>query len=204
MKVTRIVLALLLPVMAIPVGATPFQDCIWTCDDYYDQCMDDDYLEQPRCEADRNQCYDICEWEYTDIDNDGIANIDDNCPYQSNAGQQDYDCDGKGDVCDNNDNPEKNGCSTVTLGQYITDNWFFCESSENIRYQRTEITIDKRTDCNTKRCIGAEPYQVTWVTESSYWSDLDYSDCPAWIFDNNNYYCVQGDDTYSAEFVCWF
>jgi gliding motility-associated-like protein len=36
-----------------------------------------------------------------DIDNDGILNVDDNCPTTANPGQEDVDNDGIGDVCDN-------------------------------------------------------------------------------------------------------
>jgi len=36
-----------------------------------------------------------------DLDGDGIANADDNCPRDSNANQHDEDGDGIGDVCDN-------------------------------------------------------------------------------------------------------
>jgi len=36
----------------------------------------------------------------TDIDSDGVLNVVDNCPVDSNANQADYDGDGVGDVCD--------------------------------------------------------------------------------------------------------
>lgn len=39
--------------------------------------------------------------EFADIDGDGIIDIEDNCPTIANAGQEDFDNDGSGDVCDN-------------------------------------------------------------------------------------------------------
>ena len=35
-----------------------------------------------------------------DDDEDGLANPDDNCPFNSNAGQADGDKDGTGDICE--------------------------------------------------------------------------------------------------------
>ena len=47
------------------------------------------------CNQQTRQCDDTI-----DSDNDGIYNINDNCPYQYNPDQTDFDTDGIGDVCD--------------------------------------------------------------------------------------------------------
>ncbi len=63
----------------------------------------------------------------SDIDNDGIPNITDNCPATYNPGQEDVDNDGTGDVCEtavccigirgnaNNDSEDKIGISDITF-----------------------------------------------------------------------------------------
>jgi hypothetical protein len=56
-----------------------------------------------------------------DIDCDGVANVDDNCPEVPNAGQMDTDADGVGDLCDtcptmaNIDQIPPPGCSAVAV-----------------------------------------------------------------------------------------
>ncbi len=42
--------------------------------------------------------------EFTDVDNDGIINVRDNCPFVANDDQADADGDGVGDVCDDANN----------------------------------------------------------------------------------------------------
>jgi len=55
-------------------------------------------------QAGRIQCWimDVLfSWTDTDVDNDGILNVDDNCPTVANMGQEDSDADTVGNVCDN-------------------------------------------------------------------------------------------------------
>lgn len=47
--------------------------------------------------------------QYSDLDNDGIENSQDNCPNNANANQADLDNDGIGDACDNQDNRDSDG-----------------------------------------------------------------------------------------------
>ncbi len=53
----------------------------------------------------------LTEWDNRDNDNDGIKNSMDNCIFAANAAQKDADGDGKGDMCDSNNNDGPNGDS---------------------------------------------------------------------------------------------
>lgn len=55
----------------------------------------------PASGNDLNQNWVLDECEGGDLDSDGVANVDDNCPTEPNADQTDSDGDGIGDVCDN-------------------------------------------------------------------------------------------------------
>ncbi|UCE19410.1 MAG: VCBS repeat-containing protein [Gemmatimonadota bacterium] len=74
-----------------------------------------------------NQFLTITEGAYGDLDGDGVADINDNCPDDSNPGQEDVDADGVGDVCDNcpgDANPDQSdtdGDSTGDVCDACTD-----------------------------------------------------------------------------------
>ena len=62
--------------------------------------------------------------EITDIDGDGVDDVDDNCPSVANPGQEDADGDGVGDACDNapaNPNPGQEDADSDGVGD-VADN----------------------------------------------------------------------------------
>ena len=67
--------------------------------DVYDICprASQGWISTPQNDADRDGCSD------TDTDNDGFVDQMDNCPLEYNPGQADFDGDGLGDGCDDDD-----------------------------------------------------------------------------------------------------
>ena len=53
-----------------------------------------------------------------DMDNDGVTNEGDNCKYVPNPFQEDYNKNGKGDACENDE--EGDGCVSDLLLSYLT------------------------------------------------------------------------------------
>jgi len=69
------------------------------------------------------------DWASKDWDSDGVINIDDNCIYESNPGQEDTDGDGIGDVCDNcssSNNPEQDDINNNGIGDVceVPETWY--------------------------------------------------------------------------------
>ena len=77
----------------------------------------------------------------SDTDNDGIPDVDDNCPTVANVGQEDGDYDGTGDVCDNCptlSNPSQADADGDGIGDLCDD----CPNDANNDYDQDGICGD--------------------------------------------------------------
>ena len=99
------------------------------------------FLPASPYDQNQNGIYDDC--ESGDRDGDGVANVDDNCPYMANPLQTDGDGDGAGDACDNclsNSNPDQRDVDGDGKGD-LCDN---CPATANVA--QTDSDADGRGD----------------------------------------------------------
>lgn len=87
-----------------------------------------------------------------DTDGDGICNASDNCPLQSNPGQEDADCDGRGNVCDvcpgGNDSMDNNqdgipDCAQLLPYEAYHSSWKCGNNKINVCHNGTTLCINK-------------------------------------------------------------
>lgn len=206
MKRTSTVVIVFLALMAASsVLAVDYDPaCLKQCQKEYRACRAAGH-PMDACLADFDGCKMGCVVENPDVDGDGILNGVDNCPYKANAGQEDYDCDGTGNVCDGSDNPALRNCQQSLVGSDIVDNKFFCPGMPP-RYIRTTIEYVYNNQCEAKRCVGPKPYQEQWLPRSFTSTEPGYSDCPVyWLTGNgSDYECQAGDPDWDIEWPCLF
>lgn len=99
---------------------------------------------------------------YPDWDQDGVSNVDDNCPIVANSDQLDYDEDGVGDACDNcysTYNPDQDDTDGDGMGDAcdpdIDDDGFLNEN-DNCDYVQNPDQINSDTDSLGDECDNCD------------------------------------------------
>ncbi len=119
----------------------------------------------------------------TDSDGDGVADVFDNCPTNSNTNQEDVDLDGQGDVCDadsDNDgivNVADNCQYTVNVDQINSDTDQYGDACDNCDSTPNETQTDENSDGVGDACDGALHIQnylmPTGYLNQSYFVQLE-------------------------------
>ena len=113
---------------------------------------------------------------YTDGDDDGVADQDDNCPLIANPNQANHDSDAKGDVCDEDDDNDGfpdilDDCPTGDLDwvpSLATDHdWDGCADESEDYDDDNDTVMDIGDDCPTG--------ETDWISDSI--SDYDNDGC---------------------------
>ncbi len=105
----------------------------------------------------------------TDTDSDGILDSQDNCPDDSNAGQEDYDRDGIGEICDCNDYIQKGAVGIYAFGDPNLD---FTWTGKNAEiFNGYEVTSNRfGEDFSARLYDGTEDFDEVADTD-----DLDFT-----------------------------
>jgi parallel beta-helix repeat protein len=132
--------------------------------------------------GDNNQCNETSSWndrgttgctyacfECLDSDNDGICNDVDNCPYDNNPGQENFDSDARGDACDN--------CVQVSNDdQYDFDGDGVGNACDNCWQTQNFLQLDKDNDCDLLKQDSNYWDGVKWLKDPHCGDECD--NCP--------------------------
>jgi hypothetical protein len=143
-----------------PIGTTTVT---WTITDAVNlstECSIDVTVYSNDPDNDQDGSPDFCD---DDDDNDGILDVDDNCPFDSNNDQADADCDGVGDVCDicdgADDSVDNNAdgipdCSQLLSLDEYSDDWRCGNNNQKITLCHGNST-DSQSLCVSINALGS-------------------------------------------------
>ncbi len=110
---------------------------------------------------------------FLDSDSDGVLNVDDNCPFDSNPGQEDGDDDDVGDVCDNcpaDPDPDQTDMDGDTYGKPCDcddNNPIIYPGADEVCFNGADDDCDGLVDMADPECFGYVPPDVNVDTDFS-------------------------------------
>lgn len=118
-----------------------------------------------------------------DDDNDGVLDIDDNCPLIGNANQTDNDQDGMGDVCDDDD-----------------DNDGIIDSEDNCPLMANTDQADADGDgigdvCDTDTDNDGVPNDIDECPDTPIGTPVDVTGCPVFTLPADNFIILTGGES---------
>jgi hypothetical protein len=132
--------------------------------------------------------------ETEDTDNDGVPDVEDNCPLTANPDQADFDNDGVGDVCDDSDNDgysdAVDSCPNSPFGAMIDANG--CELF-NLPQDNYSVEVTSATCVDTSNGVitmSAQAHQYTYLVKVVGAGSVTLDE------GNNIYTIISGEDQF--------